>query len=208
MEALFRLAGAGSSVEQFAKDVHAKGQLTSHINGAVRALQHEYLVDNGFVRRIPGVPIILAETSSPAVVDLCNYLEAAMLHGLKEKLSISRVTKTVLGPRSPANFNESQYQLDFWPIILILCHNQVSDSLMKLSNITTDIGRCRAWLRQTLNEGLFASYLEALTNDTSLLHGFYRSSAYIRDRDHMGKSFRHSEKMRAKCLALQTCCAQ
>lgn len=70
-----RLAAGGSTVEQFAKDVHAKGQLTSQINGAVRALQHEYLMDNGFVQRRPGVSIILAETSSPAVVDLCNFLE-------------------------------------------------------------------------------------------------------------------------------------
>lgn len=125
-----------------------------------------------------------------------------MLHGLKEKLSISRVTKSVLSPRSPANFNEAQYQLDFWPIILILCHNQVSGSLMKLSNIYTDIGRCRAWLRQALNEGLFASYLEALTNDTSLLHGFYRSSAYLRDRDHMGTFCKFQELLEPFLIGL------
>ncbi|KAI1300016.1 Pleckstrin homology domain-containing family M member 3 [Halotydeus destructor] len=184
MEAFMQMASRGSSVEQFAKEVHIKAQLTSRINGAVRALQHEYVIDSGFMNHAPGIPIILAETSSPAVVDLCNYLEASLLHGLKEKLSLSRVTTAVLGPKSPPN--DVNCQLDYWSVILILCHNQVSESLMKLSNITTDTGRCRAWLRQTLNDGLFPSYLEALTNDTSLLHGFYRSSAYIRDREHMG----------------------
>lgn len=184
MDAFFRLASGGSSVEQFAREVHTKAQLTSQINSAVRTLQREYLLDNDFSNRTPRIPIILAETSSPAVVDLCNLLEASLLHGLKAKLSLSSVATAMLGPKSP-NYNQNEYQQDYWSIILILCHNQVSDNLMKLSNICTEIGRCRAWLRQTLNDGLFGSYLEALTHDTSLLHGFYRSSAYIRDRDHM-----------------------
>lgn len=32
-----------------------------------------------------------------------------------------------------------------------------------------------------------SSYLRALTNDTSLLHGFYRPSAYLRDKEHMDR---------------------
>lgn len=39
----------------------------------------------------------------------------------------------------------------------------------------------------SLNDGLLSSYLRALTNDTSLLHGFYRPSAYLRDKDHMDR---------------------
>ena len=206
MDTFYRLASGGTSIEQFAKDVYCKGHLTQEIHSTVKAIMKESQAMNatssGSQNKRPSITgskfgIILSETSSPSVTDLCNLLEAALLHGLKEKLSLSKMTSVVLGPRSPMKLAsgsslmsssseiESSYCQDFWPIIQILCHNQVSDSLMRLSNIDTDIGRCRAWLRLTLNEGLLGSYMEALTNDTSLLHGFYRSSSYLRDKDHM-----------------------
>lgn len=200
MDAFYRLASGGSSIEQFARDVHTKGQLTTEINRVVKALSQDLstlnsrIESSGGPRMIQaGIVIPLSETSSLHVSELCHLLEASLLHGLKEKLSLSKMTAAVLGPRSPVknkmigahHETPEGLNLDFWPIILILCHNQVSENVMKLCNIYTDVGRCRAWMRITLNEGLFGSYMEALTNDTSLLHGFYRSSAYIRDRDHM-----------------------
>lgn len=209
METIYRLAsgsGPGSNaIEQYAKETICKGHLTSEISSTVKSIIKEVFSTIGSEISTPSTshdvkPLsrtissqhILCETSSPAVSDLCHLLEAALLHGLKEKLSLSKMTAAVLGPRSPQKqslnptaTSSDTYSQDFWPIIQILCHNQVSESIMRLTNVYTDIGRCRAWLRITLNEGLFGSYMEALSSDTSLLHGFYRSSAYVRDKDHM-----------------------
>ena len=41
--------------------------------------------------------------------------------------------------------------------------------------------------RLALNDGLLSSYLRALNNDTSLLHGFYRPSAFLRDSELMDR---------------------
>ena len=200
MDTFYRFASGGSSIEQFARDVYCKGHLTQEIHSTVKTIMRENqamtgstsVVKKPSMSSFSGSGIILCEASSPSVSDLCSLLEAALLQGLKEKLSLSKMTAAVLGPRSPIKMpsksstnQEFIYSQDFWPIIQILCHNQVSESLMRLTHVHSDIGRCRAWLRLTLNEGLLGSYMEALTNDTSLLHGFYRSSAYLRDKDHM-----------------------
>lgn len=166
MDSLWRLA-SGSTVEEFAKDVYIKSNLTIELNKTMKCLLKSLQESE---------TKLVIETEQ--VVTLCHIIEAILLHGLKAKLT-SRVT-TVF---TTSSGHSRQFQLDFWPIVLILCHNEVSRNMKQLSNVSTDIGRCRAWLRSALNEGLIVSYLEALTSDSSLLHGFYRSSAYIRDRE-------------------------
>ena len=166
MDSLWRLA-SGSTVEEFAKDVYIKSNLTIELNKTIKCVV-KCLTDTETK--------LVIETEE--VVTLCHIVEAILLHGLKAKLT-SRVS-SVFATSSP---QPKPFRLDFWPIVLILCHNEVSQNVKRLSNVSTDIGRCRAWLRSALNEGLIVSYLEALTSDSSLLHGFYRSSAYIRDRE-------------------------
>lgn len=200
MEAFYHFASGGSTVQQFAKDVYLKGQLTSKISSLVNSLIQESqslkdIISPGQRSRliVPGT-IPFSDSTSPNVSELCDVLEAALLHGLKEKLSLSKMKAAVLGPRSPIHNGSSSVKtsnqnsvdsLEFWPIIQILCHNQLSDNLQRLKSVYTEIGKCRAWLRLILNDSLFGSYMIALTNDTSLLHGFYRSNAYLRDREHV-----------------------
>jgi hypothetical protein len=168
MDSLWRLA-SGSTVEDFARDVYIKSNLTIELNKNIKSLIKTYNKSDNK---------LLIETQ--LVINFCDIIEAILLHGLKEKLT-ARVSHVF---SSNSSVNQRSYQLDFWPIILILCHNEVSRNVKQLSNVSTDIGRCRAWLRSVLNDGLINSYLEALICDSSLLHGFYRSSAYIRDREH------------------------
>lgn len=47
--------------------------------------------------------------------------------------------------------------------------------------MTTDVGRCRAWLRLALNDGLLSSYLESMRREGSALKPYYRRSAFLRD---------------------------
>lgn len=51
----------------------------------------------------------------------------------------------------------------------------------RLNFISTDVGKCRAWLRLALNEGLLTSYLESMRTQNSALNSFYKRSAYLRD---------------------------
>ncbi|OTF74389.1 hypothetical protein BLA29_008553 [Euroglyphus maynei] len=109
----------------------------------------------------------------------CDLIEAILLHGLKEKLSTT-VSNVFHHKSRPKNL----FCLDFWPIIKILSHNEQSKHLKRLTQITTDVGRCRAWIRLSLNECLLRSYLDSLICDSSCLNSFYRSSAYLRDSQH------------------------
>lgn len=50
-----------------------------------------------------------------------------------------------------------------------------------LNLVTTDVGRCRAWLRLALNDGLLSSYFVSMRRDGSALKPYYRRSAFLRD---------------------------
>lgn len=171
MDSLLKFASGISTVEAFARDVYIKSNLTIELDKVIKQLIHENDIQS------QGDRPILMET--PNVSLLCDIMEAIFLHGLKEKLStrMSYVFNT-------KNQNKNVLFLDFWAVILILCHNEELKQFKELKSVATDIGRCRAWLRFALNENLFRSYFNCLICDSSLLNGFYRSSAYLRDSQH------------------------
>ena len=51
--------------------------------------------------------------------------------------------------------------------------------LEKLSFVSTNVGRCRAWLRLALNHGLVECYLVSLFREGSKLQAHYQPSALI-----------------------------
>ncbi|NXX87040.1 PKHM1 protein, partial [Urocolius indicus] len=53
--------------------------------------------------------------------------------------------------------------------------------LEQLIFINTDVGRCRAWLRLALNDGLLECYLKLLLRDGSRLPDYYQPSALLLD---------------------------
>ena len=65
-------------------------------------------------------------------------------------------------------------QRTFWPFIVKFIHSDVVSHLSGCSQITSEIGMCRAWVRVTLNEGLFPSYVDAIV-------GQYNSDDLLRD---------------------------
>ncbi|KAG5319952.1 PKHM3 protein, partial [Pseudoatta argentina] len=108
---------------------------------------------------------------------LCSVLEAIFLHGLKDSL-LNRVTEVLSGPDFDA-----MPQPSFWGPLLVFSHRQIIDQIQALSQITTEVGYCRAWIRIALNEGMLASYFCAIRRDNSALKPYYNRSAYIRDVD-------------------------
>lgn len=168
MDSLVKFASGFSSAEEFARNVYIKSNLTTELDRVVKQLVSENDI------RLDSENRFLYET--PTILALCDIIEAILLHGLKRKLS-SRVSNVFGGTPSPKN----SYSLDYWRIIQILCHNEESKQLKQLTNVYTDIGRCRAWLRSAFNESLFRCYFDMLIEDSSILNGFYSSSAYLRD---------------------------
>lgn len=108
---------------------------------------------------------------------LCSVLEAVFLHGLKDSL-LNRVTEALSGPDFDA-----VPQPSFWGPLLVFSHRQIIDQIQSLSQLTTEVGYCRAWIRLALNEGLLASYLCSIRKDNGALKPYYNRSAFIRDTD-------------------------
>ncbi|KFQ40739.1 Pleckstrin homology domain-containing family M member 1, partial [Mesitornis unicolor] len=53
--------------------------------------------------------------------------------------------------------------------------------LEQLIFINTDVGRCRAWLRLALNDGLVECYLNLLLRERSRLPEYYQTTALLLD---------------------------
>lgn len=51
--------------------------------------------------------------------------------------------------------------------------------LERISFVSTDVGRCRAWLRLALNHGLLECYLASLFREDSKLHAHYQPGALL-----------------------------
>lgn len=54
-----------------------------------------------------------------------------------------------------------------------------------MNQLRTDIGRCRAWIRIALNDGLLAAFVDTMRGDSRALQPYYRRNAFLRDGDRM-----------------------
>ncbi|XP_043264284.1 pleckstrin homology domain-containing family M member 1 [Colletes gigas] len=110
-------------------------------------------------------------------ITLCSVLEAVFLHGLKDSL-LNRVTEVLSDPDIDA-----MPQPSFWGPLLVYSHRQIIDQIQASSQLTTEVGYCRAWIRLALNDGLLANYLCSIRREHSALKPYYNRSAFIRDLD-------------------------
>ena len=164
MEAFKYLASGGqsTSIDEFAKNVYIKNNLTFKLEDVIRRIQHEFLrisessSSYESLQQFEDQELIVTDVTLKSIDKFLILIESIILHGLKEKLTFSKVLSPVkLSYNSLTNSNRFQIsnskslnnQPDFWPVILILNHNQVNLSLKNLNNINTDVGRCRAWIR-------------------------------------------------------------
>lgn len=56
-----------------------------------------------------------------------------------------------------------------------------------MTHITTDVGKCRAWIRCALNDCVFRSYLISAVKYRRYIMKFYNKTAIIRDHESFGK---------------------
>uniref|UniRef100_A0A1B6C9V8 RUN domain-containing protein n=1 Tax=Clastoptera arizonana TaxID=38151 RepID=A0A1B6C9V8_9HEMI len=104
---------------------------------------------------------------------LCVVLEAIFIHGLKETFA----DKMAIALADP----DQRPEPNFWPPLLIFSHRQIINQISELLLITTDVGRCRVWIRLALNECLLSSYLQSMILQNDAFKPYYKPTAYLRD---------------------------
>ncbi|XP_057897801.1 pleckstrin homology domain-containing family M member 1 isoform X1 [Melospiza georgiana] len=139
-----------------------KKQLVS----AIKALQKQYVSSD---------TVVTSDDSNANT--LCSALEAVFVHGLKAKhiKAESGGKGRKSGGRGPLP------QPVFWGLLKSITHRNIVSELEQLMFINTDVGRCRAWLRLALNDGLMECYLKLLLRDRARLHDYYQAPALLLD---------------------------
>ncbi|XP_054032601.1 pleckstrin homology domain-containing family M member 1 [Dryobates pubescens] len=139
-----------------------KRQLVS----AIKALQKQYATSDAVVTSDDG--------NANA---LCSALEAVFVHGLKAK----HIKAESGGKGKKAGGRGPLPQPVFWGLLKSITHRNIVSELEQLLFISTDVGRCRAWLRLALNDGLLECYLKLLLRHSSPLPDYYQPSALLLD---------------------------
>ncbi|RNA09545.1 sorting nexin-29 isoform X2, partial [Brachionus plicatilis] len=147
----------------------------------------------------------LATDIDGRVLFLCTKLELIFLHGLKknQKSSLDSLKNTNLVkstsnllsqllddsklkiPQQLRNNIESisanSSEQSFWPVIKKFINKIEIERFELLSNITNDVGRQRAWLRNCLNERCLEKYTISMLGNQSQLKEFYEESSLLLD---------------------------
>ncbi|CAN7987058.1 unnamed protein product [Ixodes hexagonus] len=155
------------TIEEAARDIMIKRSLTKHLAKCVHDLQQELINADD------------VDIGGESVSNVCFCLEAIFIHGLKD--TIAKKMSSVFN-----SGHERTPSPDFWPVAMVYTHKNVLAQINSLSQITTDVGRCRAWLRLALNDSLLVSYVEAMIQDGKTLPCYYRPTAYMSDREQPG----------------------
>ncbi|XP_058140381.1 pleckstrin homology domain-containing family M member 1 isoform X2 [Dasypus novemcinctus] len=134
--------------------------------GSVKALQKQY------------VSLDTAVTSEDGDANImCSALEAMFIHGLHAKY----IHAEAGGKRKKTTHQKPLPQPVFWPLLKAITHKHVISELEHLIFVNTDVGRCRAWLRLALNDGLMECYLKLLLQEQAWLCEYYQPTALLRD---------------------------
>ncbi|KAJ8383499.1 hypothetical protein AAFF_G00220160 [Aldrovandia affinis] len=143
-----------------------KQWIKSKLALSLKALQKHYVTTDA---------VVTSEDSDANL--LCCALEAVFVHGIKSKYIRAEAggRGRKAGPRGPLP------QPVFWTLLKTVTHRDVITELERLSFISTDVGRCRAWVRLALNDGLVECYLASLLREGSKLMGYYQPTALLLD---------------------------
>jgi len=143
-----------------------KENITSVLIEVVKEIQHQYQNQEKAI------------DSNDLTNRLCSILEAIFIHGLKETFLGRLSARLALADMSPKMPEPS-----FWTFVLVFSHKEVISSIEKLSQVNSDVGRSRAWVRHAVNDGLLVSYLTTMTEDKVSLSVHYNTHAFLRDHD-------------------------
>ncbi|OQR68619.1 pleckstrin homology domain-containing family M member 1-like, partial [Tropilaelaps mercedesae] len=135
------------SVKDLVKDIYVKKTLAEKAIKAIRDVQMEALQSTE------------KELGPGDVANcFCEVIEAIFLHGLKNRLTrmkfsemfgMIRVSKSLTSLNLP--------RPDFWTLVCNVTHRVGLETISRLDQVSTDVGRCRAWVRFAINDGTLTS---------------------------------------------------
>lgn len=134
--------------------------------GSVKALQKQYVSSD---------TVVTSEDRDANT--MCSALEAVFIHGLHAK----HIRAEAGGKRKKNAHQKPLPQPVFWPLLKAVTHKHIISELEHLIFVSTDVGRCRAWLRLALNDGLMECYLKLLLQEQARLCEYYQPTALLRD---------------------------
>nr|XP_002130434.1 sorting nexin-29 [Ciona intestinalis] len=116
----------------------------------------------------------LVTGSSSYVSCLCAQLEAVLQHKLKTSKKSLEIIKQVA-------LSGSYEEITFWNFIKNHLSKDEIERFENLTNIRSDIGRGRAWLRCSLNEHSLERYFYIFLSDPDILRQYYEEEALLLD---------------------------
>lgn len=151
---------------EYIRNTEIKRRLITELSLAVKELQRKHI----------GADLEVERNDEHGLL-VCCLLEAIYLHGFHEQGVKLSNFYNLLGKIS----TQAMPSHSFWPLIVNFTHKDVLHELEHLSQIHTNVGRCRAWVRLALNDGLMESYLEALLMDKTQLQECYKPFSFMLD---------------------------
>ncbi|XP_075690690.1 pleckstrin homology domain-containing family M member 1 [Rhinoderma darwinii] len=142
-----------------------KQNITRKLSSSLRALQMRYVTTDDVIT-----------SDDDDANGFCVALEAVFIHGLNVKF-----IRTQTDRRKNKGRGIALPQPAFWPLLKAVSHRDVIAQLEAISYITSDVGRCRSWLRLALNESLMECYFLTLQREKSRLVEFYQPFALLLD---------------------------
>uniref|UniRef100_UPI00398E5931 sorting nexin-29 isoform X2 n=1 Tax=Pristiophorus japonicus TaxID=55135 RepID=UPI00398E5931 len=130
--------------------------------------------------RFGGRKEIASDTDS-RVICLCAQFETVLQHGLRRSRGLALTAAAI---KQAAGFaNKTETDPVFWHYVKEHLNKHELQRYYSLKNITTDIGRGRAWLRSALNEHSLERYMHMLLGDGNHLSVFYEDWSFMREEE-------------------------
>ncbi|XP_067224683.1 sorting nexin-29 isoform X5 [Chanodichthys erythropterus] len=123
----------------------------------------------------------IASDSDSRVICLCAQFEAVLQHGLRKSRGLALTAAAI---KHAAGFSsKTEAELTFWFYVKEHLNRHELQRFYSLRNITSEMGRGRAWLRCALNEHSLERYLHMLLADNARLSAFYEDWAFVLDEE-------------------------
>uniref|UniRef100_A0A669DHA3 Sorting nexin 29 n=1 Tax=Oreochromis niloticus TaxID=8128 RepID=A0A669DHA3_ORENI len=123
----------------------------------------------------------IATDSDSRVICLCAQFEAVLQHGLRKSRGLAL---TAAALKQAAGFSsKTETELTFWFYVKEHLNRHELQRFYSLRQISSELGRGRAWLRCALNEHSLERYLHTLLADRPRLGSYYEDWAFVLDEE-------------------------
>uniref|UniRef100_A0AAV2LUF9 RUN domain-containing protein n=1 Tax=Knipowitschia caucasica TaxID=637954 RepID=A0AAV2LUF9_KNICA len=123
----------------------------------------------------------IATDSDSRVICLCAQFEAVLQHGLRKSRGLAL---TAAALKQAAGFSsKTEGDLTFWFYVKEHLNRHELQRFYSLHQISSELGRGRAWLRCALNEHSLERYLHTLVADRTRLSTYYEDWSFILDEE-------------------------